>query len=273
MKQIFTWLLFAAAFTACSDEKESTGPSGKDIVISFETSDGLLDNQGVAVALGDAEVWNGETTVTHSDIFWAKESAEEGRYDGVLFTTAEGDVGYGSYYLFDAQWGDAWGGFVLSANYTQTPVSDGDFSHQFAAWTHKGANGSATCLIGYDGSYTDGPQYALPTIEFDAPRVVKSVSLANTSVTYCYTPVNVDVADYYYKIAIIGWVGEQQAGRVECVLVKGMTRVADWKRVDISSLGEVDRLTFKPETNDANNWGPIAPGYFALDELCLRAGN
>lgn len=155
----------------------------------------------------------------------------------------------------------------MTANYTKTPVPTRDLSKQFAAWTTTGANGSANCLIGYDGSYTDGPVFALPTIRFAEAVDVKSVYLANTVNSFSHAPENVAAADYFYKVEIIGQLAGAETGRKEIKLVDGQTRIGDWTLVDLTSLGKVDCLQFKPATNDVNEYGAAAPTYFALDDL------
>lgn len=276
MKNIFWILAVAFAFTACSDDNVpgDDGPGEKPFdgeVISFETSEGMTDIAGKPVVLGDIEVDGGSAAGTHHRVFWAKGGSftdlmDGTVYDGYLCSTADENIWFGTYFSANTGYGDYWGGFVLTANYGKTATTL-DYKNQFVVWADEGACDTPTSMIGYDCSYTGGPEYAAPTIDFVEPRTVDHLYMANTAITYTYVPSVVDAAAYYYKVVVIGSLRGVETGRVECVLVSGASKVKDWTRVDISVLGKVDCLKFKPETNDANSYGPLAPCYFAVDEI------
>ena len=122
-------------------------------------------------------------------------------------------------------------------------------------------------MIGFFDGYTEG--YAIPTIEFVEPRQVRYLYMANTAITYPYEPMQVDAASYYYKVKITGSLNGDETGRVECTLIEGTKKVSDWKMVDLSALGEVDCLTFSPDSNEVNEFGLLAPAYFAVDRIIL----
>lgn len=262
----FAYLLFAAvAFAACSDDAKNTPPPFEGEIVSFEASEHLLDvNTGGDVELGDLTL-NLFSIGNHTfhNVFTAKGAATDGPYEGYLFGTADqhNAVRFGT--CFD---GDYWSGFALSSNYSKN-VTTVDAREQFNVWADKGAHGSATCLIAYDGYYAGGPEFFRPTIDFTTPAEPSYLYMANSSYTYAYVPTLADPASYYYKVVITGYLKEGKTASVECVLINGASRTADWKRVDLTPLGKVDRLTFTVETNEANQWGAVAPLYFAIDEI------
>lgn len=260
-------VLLAAAFAACSDDDDAGKKPGAGDVVSFEAGEGLVDPAGARVVLGDIEVSGGTADGKHHRVFWAKGgNFPQAGYDGVLCSTADKKIAFGTYFMPDNGYGEYWSGFVLSGNFDKT-IATFDYHDQFTSYTERGANGSSVCMIGYDGSYTDGPVYALPTVLFAEPRTVTHLYLANTAVTYNYAPSAVDPASFYYKIVVIGSLAGTETGRAECVLINGASKAKDWVRVDCSALGKVDRLEFKPASNDVNSYGLLVPAYFALDEI------
>lgn len=184
-----------------------------------------------------------------------------GVYNGYLCSTSDQNVWFGTHFSADTGCGDYWAGFVVTANYGKTATGV-DYANQFMAWADKGAKGSSNCMIGFFDGYTKG--YAIPTIEFVEPRQVRYLYMANTAITYPYEPMQVDAASYYYKVKITGSLESKETGSVECTLIEGAKKVSDWKMVDLSALGEVDCLTFSPDSNEANEFGllglrPILP--------------
>ena len=264
MKKLFLLACAALAFAACSDDEGDANPSRK-VLVSFEQAEGMTDAAGGRVALDAVELLGAGS---YDDVFCAKNLSSEA-FDGLLFRTGDGSASFGSY--FDCYEGavDSWGGFALTANYDKT-LAAVDYGKQFSVWADGGANGTETCAIGYDCSYAGGPEFARPRIEFARPSQVEHLYLANTSLSYVYEPVTVAPAEYCYKVVIVGSLAGGETGRAECVLVDGDRKESGWIRVDLSELGTVDRLTFEPVSNDATEYGPLSPLYFALDELAYR---
>lgn len=250
------------------------GPAPEtDDVISFESEEGMLAIDGEPVQLGDITVSGGSAAGNHHHVFWAKggyydELAEGGVYNGYLCSTSDQNVWFGTHFSADTGYGDYWAGFVLTANYGKTATSV-DYANQFMVWADKGAKGSSNCMIGFFDGYTKG--YAIPTIEFVEPRQVRYLYMANTAITYPYEPMQVDAASYYYKVKITGSLNGVETGSVVCTLIEGTKKVSDWKMVDLSALGEVDCLTFSPDSNEVNEFGLLAPAYFAVDRIVLAA--
>lgn len=282
MKKLLFFAFAAFAMAACSDDIDApaTGPqfdlcpATHTKTISFEGSEGLKDIEGVAVKVGDVEVVGGSAAGKFSNVYWAKSISNfdtylvDNSYGGPLFGSADENIWINTYFS-TSSYGDYWGGFVLTGNFGKQ--ADSKNYNQFTVWADKGANGSSNCLIGYYDNYTGG--YAMPAIEFATePLAVCHCYMANTAIAYNYAPGIVAAEQYYYKVAVIGWLKNQEIGRVECTLIEGGKRVADWVRVDLTMLGKVDKLTFVPESNEKNDAGLMAPAYFALDELGFVAG-
>lgn len=114
-----------------------------------------------------------------------------------------------------------------------------------------------------------GGQYGDPTIEFAiTPRQVDHLYMATaTMVATYYKYVPTAAADRTCGFRIIGSLEDKEVGSVSVEMVVNGVPVSDWVKVDLSSLGKVDRLVFKPEgVNPATDRDPV---YFCLDEIAL----
>ena len=193
-------------------------------------------------------------------------------FDGLLFTTADRKIGFGSYFcdMSKNQFGayDTWGGFALSKNYSQTPTADGapDYkgSH-FSAWTKSGANNTATFALAYFNDY-GAYDYNTPKIEFSETREVAHLYMANATVT---GQSQSSLSDYWFKVSVTGYSGGVKGKTIEQVLISGKSIVSDWVKVDCSSLGAVDELRFGVMSNDVSGGFLNCPSYFCIDEIAL----
>lgn len=276
----------ALAFVGCSkdDGKDNPGPQpGPSYqVISFEAGENIKDYLEAPVELGHVDVYSaGAVAYSRDHVFWAKPYAteeddnEQKYWQGPYFQALDGKVMFGGYYDDGTIWDmsmsgkvtDTWGGFVLSqhANMTATTSSWAD---QFDVWASGGANGSATFAVGYDSNtagegYMESKEYNAPQIDFAEKVKPVRVYLANS--TYTYTYFKGEATDSY-AVKITGWLSGVEGKSVTCTLVDGTTRVEGWIPVDLTELGEVDKLTFKTVIAA----GSYTPCYFCLDDLCLE---
>lgn len=121
--------------------------------------------------------------------------------------------------------------------------------------------------MGYVDTYSGG--YAVPTVELTSPRQAGYCCLAPSAMLATYTPTAVSMDQFWFKVIVTGYLGQTEVGTVDCLLTdRGVTQ-SGWTKVDLSRLGQVDRLTFAIDSNDAGQWGVNAPAYFALDDLAF----
>ena len=247
-------------------------------VISFETSEGMLDAAEMPVELRDVTIAGDWAGGDFSKVLCGKEYMMDedfnGTYfDGLLFTTADKKIGFGSYFTDNkySSYGasDVWGGFVLSQNFSKrSNGGSADYSKDgFSAWATAGANASATFAIAYDNGY-GVYNYHTPKVEFTEPRKVAYLYLANATVAAQYTS---RVENYWFKVVVTGYLKNAEGGSVEQTLIEGENIAADWVKVDCSSLGEVDELRFKVQSNDMSGNYLNCPAYFCIDEIGLIA--
>ncbi len=265
MKKILLFAFAAFALAACSDDDNNGPKSEKFDVISFEPSEHMMDVMtGEDVELGSVSMSvMGE--FTYQSIFCAKSYAVDANYDGPLFMTSDQKVAFNSY--FSHQW-DAWGGIAL-AQLPDMKAAEHSYGQQFSVWADSGANDTETYAVCYDSntpSEDDFPEYmtesGYPTVDFTEARTVDHLYIANSTMVYNYFKGN---NGDLFQVKITGWNGETEKGSVTETLVSGATKLSGWRKVDLRSFGDVDKLVFKATVaNVASD-----PTYFCLDEIAL----
>lgn len=278
--------LGALTFAACSDDDNRQPVMTEPTVISFEEGEAMIDRLGDPVVLGRVQV-EGWTPFACEQVYWPKELANRiGETDdkgqiclvGPYFYTADSGVGFGVNYNDGTSWDEAgekvtdtWGGIVLSRNCSRRRETDA-VTQQFTAWAEGGANGTRTFAVAFDSNragegFTPREAYNTPQIDFAAPCVPVRICLANSAYTFNYF-----TDDYFtgereattYAVKITGSLGGKTTGEVVCTLLSSRERVTDWREVDLSALGAVDRLLLEVVTEDSR-----APMFFCMDELAV----
>lgn len=74
LKSCFLVVTVAAALTACSDDdkQKDPNPGTSYDVISFEVSEGIVNHEGGAVALGECVLEGTTSGGTFQNLYWAK---------------------------------------------------------------------------------------------------------------------------------------------------------------------------------------------------------
>lgn len=74
LNRFFLLAAGAAALTACSDDDrpEVPGPGTVYDIVSFETSEGIVDPEGGAVALGECVLEGAISGGTFQNLYWTK---------------------------------------------------------------------------------------------------------------------------------------------------------------------------------------------------------
>lgn len=265
MKNIF-WIIAAAfAFVACSDDD---GPREKPFdgeVVSFEASEHLLDAMtGNDVKLGPVTMsLMGMGDYTYANAFCAKQYAVEADFDGMLFSTADQNLVFNAYY---SSLYDGWGGIGLSQMPDRNAAAPSS-KQQFSVWAEGGANATETYAVFYDSNSPTEmyPEYlsesGYPTIDLVEPRIVAHLYIANSTWVYNYfTGADTDS----FQVKITGALGGVEKGSITETLVAGKSKLSGWRKVDLSSLGAVDKLVFKAVCDYLAD-----PTYFCIDEIGL----
>ncbi len=191
---------------------------------------------------------------TYHNLLWGMESAADNgsgtqEFSGTIYS--EEGAAFCSYYALSYGY-DTWGGWAVSSN---RDLSSTDYTNQFSVQ----AGSANKFAVGYYMNYYGND---VPDITFELGVNVKSVDMANTVISYGYCS-GVAMNDFYYNVVIEGFLDGRSTGK----LPVDVGSLSDWKRVDLTSLGRVDKLTFTPDSNDVSEWGINVPTYFCIDNL------
>lgn len=147
------------------------------------------------------------------------------------------------------------------------------YDNQFGVY----AETTSIFAIGYAPVMASTAKYAVPTIEFEEPVRMVSADVANGNKTYFYCVNNPmfgedDAAEpIWVNLVVTGSLNGSEVGKLTVELAKDGNVVTDWKTVDFSPLGEVDKLQFAVESNDVDpTWGLNVPSYFCIDNIVLQ---
>jgi hypothetical protein len=169
---------------------------------------------------------------------------------------------------YNAEWG-SWDGFAYS-NRTDTTLEG--FDAQYNAIPGVGAQGSDIYAVAYVSTFAETP----PTITFSEGRRLDGVYVTNSNYTY-YSMRDGDAfakkftADDELVLTIRG-INEagQVMGTIEFKLADGRNIVKDWRRLDLSGLGTVKKITFSLSSTDVGEYGMNTPAYFCLDHIAFQ---
>lgn len=253
---------------------EGSGSSTKSITVDFEDAELKSVTYAGYTAATYSNVLEGKSRATEVD---DDESWFDGTmlFDGILYQS--NGVGIGSMYN-DGQWmysgvNDNWSGIALSSN-CDTETNSG--TNQFSVY--KSDNGSNKFAVCYDAPSTgmvfEELTYDTPTIVFDKKATVKSIDFMNAS----YTVLTIKGTDpkAVFAIKITGYNGNSATKSITLKMYDGGTMADDWTTVDLSTLGEVDKLTLQvdTETTRASDGKPKPttwmPFYWCIDNIVVE---
>ena len=218
---------------------------------------------------------------TEADAYYGQDKAgvkmgtNDYGYTQYVDTFASGNVIYPITYLENEEGAYYWSGVAYSMQTNDTLTGT---AGQFVAIPGEGANNSEVYAI-MNGS---------DTISF-AEGQVAPVSIQLTNNAYAYYsmlegdqiakefggPGEVNSDPDYFKVIITGVdVYGNATGSVHFYLADYRFEdnskdyiVDSWETVDLSSLGEVEKLAFSYASSDVGDWGINTPLYVALDDL------
>lgn len=262
--------------------------AGKYYTKTLSVSDAGSQTQSVTIDFEDAELKSVTYTgyiasAIYSNVLEGKSLATEVDdedsyfdgtmlFDGILYERH--GVGIGSMYN-DGEWmyygvNDNWSGIALSSNCdTETNSAANQFS------VFKSDNGNNKFAVCYDapstGMVIEELTYDTPTIVFNGRATVKSIDFMNAA----YTVLTIRSFDpgAVFAIKITGYSGTSETKSITLTLYDGGTMIKEWTSVDLSSLGEVDRLTLRVDTDTTRasdgkpkpvNWMPF---YWCIDNI------
>ena len=195
-------------------------------------------------------------------------------------TFVSGPATFNNAFFYDAYYGmTSWAGWAYSNKSGESAATTPDWTNQYSAVTGAAQSGTT-----YGIGYVDTWNGVTPTVTLATPSVIDSAWFTNT--TYCYYSI-LDGTGFskkfggttgndpdWFLLTITGKdAAEQVTGTVDFYLADyrfaDNAIVADWTRVDLTSLGAVKSLEFTLDGSDSSAWGLNTPAYFAMDTLTV----
>ncbi|MDR2291992.1 MAG: DUF4465 domain-containing protein [Prevotellaceae bacterium] len=233
--------------------------------------------------------------VIPADIITFEDASLDG--DGILFKgTLIGEDDYGMGYFWEA-YSEAgitfksyegtdsylmgfWCGFEISNNHDMTTAG---YTNDASVYHESGHSGSKFAVCYDGGSSMMGPGYEAEFYVSDGTdKIFDHVYITNS--TYAVLEMrnggygkrfSYDDKDWF-KLTVKGLDSNgTEKGTVEFYLADFRTTnsggiVTEWTKVDLSSLGAVQKLQFSMSSSDNNTYGMLTPAYFCLDDLAVR---
>lgn len=185
-----------------------------------------------------------------------------------------------------------WSGGHALSNYGSSNVEEfGGFTYQLTVFNRNAGNDISCSGNGHNGSdnfamhygYSDNSGWALtedalPTLYFsdNTARVIDHMYVNNSTYAInCYVNGNSLTASIgeedWVKIVATGYNGDENTGTAELYLCNGPENIImDWTKFDLSTLGEVTKVTFNVTGSSDNGYGFSQPAYFAYDDVAVR---
>lgn len=172
-----------------------------------------------------------------------------------------------------------WTGFTLSSRFNQTTTSQPDI---FSAYAARSTSGKFMLY-----SQPLSPYAASVYLENGQNRVFGSISVANSTLTYLVMRHGTESGirrfggtsnnePDWFRLTIEGFTdGGVYTGKVEYYLAdfrsannRLRTMLANWATIDLTSLGEINRLSFTLDSSIKNDEGQmLTPPFFCIDNI------
>lgn len=244
---LFTLIaLVAVVFASCKPDSET-----KTYIVDFEDvalTDGIYNGSDLSGTPIKEEAWGSEITNYYKNIVSGVAKFEN---------------------IYTSDW-FSWKGFAVSSKTDKTTVG---YANQYSVFASGGAmNSKQFALIFENGTVT---------IEKNEHGNFNINSLMLNNSTYTYLGLKNGQyggssarkfgANDWFKVIIIGSLNNVETGKVEYYLAdfrNGKSFILDnWSKVDVSSLGDVDKLQFEFASSDTGDYGVNTPVYVCVDNI------
>lgn len=167
-----------------------------------------------------------------------------------------------------SEWGDYWTGFSVSS---KADITTSGYLNQYSTIAGKGADNSVNFALAYDSATIILPYI----INYQKP---KSMMVTNSTFTYFDIKNGSNYSKKFengdwFKVIIKGAFQEKITQTVEFYLAdfrNGKSSIIDkWEKIDISSLGTVEKITISFDSSDKNIYGVRTPKYVCIDNIVL----
>lgn len=231
-------VLIALFFSSCqSDEIQTTLVDFENVTLDSSGYWNGSDKSGISEIIENPyfALWGGDSLVTN--------------YNG-SFTSKVATFNN----TYTAEW-YSWSGFACSA---KADTVTAGFSNQYSVMAGAGALNSKQFGLVYDSA-----SFVCPA-DANGKFRIKSIMLTNS--TYAYLYMKSFKEGSWFKVIITGYLDKSEKSKVEYYLAdfrNGKTILyKTWNKVDLSALGEVDRVSFTFSSSDF-----FSPSYVCIDNI------
>lgn len=169
------------------------------------------------------------------------------------------------YNSYNSSWA-SWTGFACSAK--KDVVTTG-YANQYSVIAGSGALNSKKFALAYDSAAISIPK----NVDY---YTIKSLYVTNSTWTYLDIKNGSSfskkfVSGDWFKVTIKGYKANVLTSSVDVYLADFRNGKSDilktWEKVDVSSLGQVDLVTFTFDSTDKGTWGINTPTYVCIDNI------
>jgi len=221
-----------------------------------------------------SQVVNFEDLTLPADSFWNGFDYSGGFNSAVYANFPNLFVDYGGGYT-------SWNGFAYSNKLNDILQ---DYSNQYSNYAGTQLLNSTIFAISYNSIDWNTNQVIPTEINFIAPAVLHSINVTNSA----FTALTIKNGDSFskkfggvsgndpdwFKLTISGYSDTVNTGNIDFYLADYRFTdslqdyiVKNWTQIDISSLGQVTKLTFTLSSSDTGIYGMNTPAYFCFDNL------
>ena len=161
-----------------------------------------------------------------------------------------------------------WNGGILCSSHNN--ITTAGYKNQYSVYAGSGAYSSTKFAIVY------GTSYFLCDSSLYSKSNIKSMMITNS--TYAYLDMKNGsnyskkfTTDDWFMVTITGYYKGIRTASVDYYLAdfrNGKSFISNsWNKVDLSSLGKVNKVTFEFNSSDIGNWGMNTPAYCCIDNI------
>lgn len=237
-------LVMSLLFVSCETETQTN-----TLLVDFENvtlnSDSIWDGSDLTGNPTQEEVWG--STVTN---YYGSFTSDSTKFENV----------------YTSDW-FSWKGFACSAKTDKTTEG---YGNQYSVIAGSGAYNSEKFAVAYDSATVICPTNAYGNFQ------IKSIMLTNSTYAYLAMKNGTEISKVFstgdwFKVIIKGYLGNNTTGTIDYYLAdfrNGKNFISNsWNKVDLSSLGNVDRLSFTFDSSDKAYGFINNPTYVCIDNI------
>ncbi len=240
-------------FSSCKkDDGEDIEPNVETITVDFED-----------VTLNPEGFWNGSDL---SGVPQKEDPYGTGEITNYYGSFKSNSVSFQNKYT--EEW-TSWSGFACS-NWTDKTEVD-IIKNQYSVYANGGANGSKKFAVAFTSETSDFK------FEDGITKTIQSVMVNNSTCTYLALkdgnpPSKAFEAGDWFKMTFTGYDAQgNKTGTTDFYLADFQNKktyiCSDWTKVELFSLGKVNKIEISLSSSDTGDWGMNTPAYVCLDNL------